>query len=103
LDEIMMNTSARETLHTLKEMHVTPRDPTQDIRSRKIVDANGEALGKIEGLLIDDQENKVRFLRVASGGFLGIGQDKALIPVEAITKIGEDAEGSPGLFIAQCT
>ena len=58
--------------------------------ARKIVDANGEALGKIEGLLIDDQENKVEFLRVASGGFLGIGQDKALIPVEAITKITDD-------------
>ncbi len=86
----MMSTSATETLHTLKEMHVTPRDPAQDIRSRKIEDANGESLGKIEGLLIDDQENKVRFLRVASGGFLGVGQDTALIPVEAITKIGKD-------------
>ncbi len=86
----MMNTSAKETLHTLKEMQLTPRDPAQDIRSRKIVDVNGESLGKIEGLLIDDQENKVRFLRVASGGFLGIGQDKALIPVDAITKITDD-------------
>ncbi|CAN5455051.1 hypothetical protein BH09MYX1_BH09MYX1_26820 [soil metagenome] len=84
------STSAKVTLHTMKEMHVTPRDPAQDIRSRKIVDTRGEPLGKIEALLVDDQEDKVRFLRVASGGFLGIGRDKALIPVEAITEITDD-------------
>lgn len=86
----MMSTSAKETLHNLKEMHLTPRDPAQDIRMRKIVDANGAPLGTIGGLLVDDQENKVRFLRVTSGGFLGLGQDEALIPVEAITRIEED-------------
>ncbi len=86
----MENTSAKETLHTLKEMHLTPRDAAQDIRSRKIVDVDGASLGKIGGLIVDDQEHRVRFLRVTSGGFLGLGQDEALIPVEAITKIDDD-------------
>jgi hypothetical protein len=32
----------------------------------------------------------VRFLEVASGGFLGIGEKTFLIPVDAITRIHED-------------
>jgi PRC-barrel domain len=41
--------------------------------------------------MIDDLERKVRFIEVASGGFLGIGETKFLIPVDAITKITDDA------------
>jgi sporulation protein YlmC with PRC-barrel domain len=51
------------------------------------VDNNGEDLGKVEDLLIDDQENKVRLLRVGEGGFLGIGKQHYLIPVDAIASI----------------
>jgi sporulation protein YlmC with PRC-barrel domain len=83
-------TSSRETLHTLKERHLKPLDPAEDIRHRKLVDANGDPLGKIEGLLVDDHDDKVRFLRVQAGGFLGIGTSESLVPVEAITKIDED-------------
>lgn len=83
-------TSAKRTLRTLNEADMTTRDKAEDIRDRKVVDVAGEEIGKIDALLIDDQENKVRFLRVASGGFLGMGKSKVLIPVEAIKKIDED-------------
>jgi sporulation protein YlmC with PRC-barrel domain len=55
-----------------------------------VIDANDDEIGKIDELLIDDDELKVRFLRVASGGILGIGRDKVLIPVEAIAAIEDD-------------
>ena len=83
-------TSAKRTLRTLNDADLTTRDKAEDIRDRRVVDAAGEEIGKIDALLIDDQENKVRFLRVASGGFLGMGKSKVLIPVEAIKKIEED-------------
>lgn len=83
-------TSAKRTLRTLSDADLTTRDKAEDIRHRKVVDAAGQEMGKIDALLIDDQEHKVRFLRVASGGFLGIGKSKVLIPVEAIKKIDED-------------
>jgi len=35
-------------------------------------DKDGRDLGTIEGLLIDEAERKVRFMEVASGGFLGL-------------------------------
>jgi len=85
-----MTISAKRTLQSMRDAHLTTRDSAEDIRSRKVLDAAGEDIGEIEALLIDDQEEKVRFLRVASGGFLGIGQSKVLIPVEAISKIDHD-------------
>jgi sporulation protein YlmC with PRC-barrel domain len=64
--------------------------PAEDIRGRKVLDANGKDIGEIDDLMIDDTEKKVRFIRVASGGFLGMGQTKFLIPVDAITRITND-------------
>jgi sporulation protein YlmC with PRC-barrel domain len=83
-----MATSAKRTFQAMRDAHLTTRDRAEDIRKRKVVDAAGKDVGEIEALLIDDQEEKVRFLRVASGGFLGMGEAKVLIPVEAISKIG---------------
>jgi sporulation protein YlmC with PRC-barrel domain len=55
-----------------------------------VVDTVGRVVGKVDGLLIDNQEAKVRFLEVVSGGFLGLGKDTMLIPVDAIAKIEGD-------------
>jgi sporulation protein YlmC with PRC-barrel domain len=85
-----MATSARRTLQPMQDAHFTTRDRAEDIRHRKVVDAAGKDIGEIDALLIDDQEKKVRFLRIASGGFLHLGQSKVLVPVEAITKIDHD-------------
>jgi len=62
----------------------------EDIRGRKVVDTKGEDVGDVDDLMIDDTEKKVRFLRVASGGFLGMGAQKFLIPVDAIKHIRDD-------------
>ncbi len=85
-----MVTSAMRTLEPMRDAHMTTRDPAEDIRSRKVLDAGGEEVGEIDELLVDEQDKKVRFLRVASGGFLGMGKSKVLIPVEAIRRIDED-------------
>ena len=65
-------------------------DPAEDIVGRNVVAASGEDIGKVDDLMIDDVENKVRFVRVASGGILGLGQTKFLIPVDAITRVTGD-------------
>lgn len=62
-------------------------DPAEDVRGRKILDKLGEEIGEVDDLLVDDREHKVRFLRVAAGGFLGLGETKFLVPVDAITKV----------------
>ncbi|MCA2219030.1 PRC-barrel domain-containing protein [Jidongwangia harbinensis] len=65
-------------------------DPTEDIRGRKVEDRNGEDLGKVDDLLIDAEEGRIRFLRVEHGGILGIGATASFIPIDAITRIAED-------------
>jgi sporulation protein YlmC with PRC-barrel domain len=61
-----------------------------DIRGYEVVDRNGDQVGKVDDLMIDDQENRVRFIRVGSGGFLGIGQDHYLVPIEAVSRVNDE-------------
>ena len=86
-----MEIEGMATLHQLSDSQLTVKDPGEDIRGRKVLDKDGEDVGSIDDLMIDDRDSKVRFLVVASGGFLGMGQTKFLIPVDAVTKVADDA------------
>ncbi|MEO6876317.1 MAG: PRC-barrel domain-containing protein [Opitutaceae bacterium] len=78
------------TLQTLKEADETilPRD--QDIRGRDVIAKDGEKIGKVDALFVDEAESKIRYLRIESGGFLGIGEKKFLLPIDAISSIDQD-------------
>lgn len=78
------------TLIRLEETGLQLAEPADDIRGRQLIDLNGEEIGKIEGLLIDQTERRVQFLEVGSGGFLGLGKMRQLVPVQAITNVGPD-------------
>lgn len=86
-----MATSNTNRLIRLGDTDRTVADPDEDIRGRDVTDSNGEDIGKVSGLLIDDEEGKVRLIEIASGGFLGIGKDTTFMPVDAITSITDDA------------
>jgi sporulation protein YlmC with PRC-barrel domain len=77
---------ATTMLRTLSDTGETVANVDEDIRGRKVLDDAGEEIGAVDGLMIDDQET-VRFLRVASGGFLGLDRTRVMIPVEAITRV----------------
>jgi sporulation protein YlmC with PRC-barrel domain len=74
-------------LRKLRDSGQTVSPSAEDVRGRTVKDKDGQELGKVHDLLIDDQEHKVRFLLVEHGGFLGLGETKSFIPVDAITKI----------------
>jgi PRC-barrel domain. len=78
------------TFSRLRDSHKTVASSDVDIRGRMVRDRDGQEVGKVEGLLIDDVEKRVRFMEVASGGFLGIGETKSFIPVDAISRITDD-------------
>jgi sporulation protein YlmC with PRC-barrel domain len=86
-----MTAPTGDTLVPLSESTLTVSDPRADVRGRKVVDATGEEVGTVDDLLVDDAEVKVRMLRVKHGGFLGIGADHFLIPVDAISSVTDDA------------
>lgn len=67
----------------------TVADKNEDIRGYTVRTAAGEEIGKVDELLVDVAEEKVRFLIAASVGFLGIGKDITFIPVDAVRSINE--------------
>lgn len=71
----------------LRESILTLADDSQDVRGRIMLDREGREVGKVEDLLIDEEEHKVRFLLVGTGGFLHLGRTHYLIPVDAITQV----------------
>ena len=85
----MAQTQPPETLVRLSDSKLTVANRAEDIRGREVLDKNGGNLGKVDDLMIDDVEHKVRFPQVESGGFLGLGETRILIPVDAITKIDD--------------
>ncbi|MBD0841431.1 MULTISPECIES: PRC-barrel domain-containing protein [unclassified Streptomyces] len=64
--------------------------PEDDVRGRTVTDRSGNELGKVGDLLVDEAEHKVRFLLLEHGGFLGIGEKKSYVPVDAVAEVTED-------------
>ncbi len=101
-----MTTTSPSRLVKLGDTNLAVRDPREDVRGRIVIDQSGDEIGHVDGLLIDDQERRVRFLQVASGGILGLGEQRFLVPVDAvlglddnqlvIDQTGEHVAGSPG-------
>src|ERR687897_1443302 len=65
-------------------------NPEDDLRSKDVYDAEGQRIGSVEDLYIDRKEREVRFLEVGTGGFLGIGEKRFLVPVESVVEVAED-------------
>jgi sporulation protein YlmC with PRC-barrel domain len=79
-------TNARNLL-SVNDEALSLNDSAEDVRNYTVVDRDGEDIGQVDDLLVDDGEHKVRFLRIKEGGFLGIGAKYFLIPVDAIARI----------------
>lgn len=100
-------------LHRISQTLLTVKSPDRDVRGRAVVDSAGAPIGVVDDLLIDLQEEKVRFLRVAVGGILGVGAAHHLVPTAAITAITphavhidrsrEHVVGGPGYDVALTT
>ena len=55
-----------------------------------VYDVDGEEIGTVGDVYVDQAERKMRFLDVAAGGFLGLGERHFLIPIELVGEISED-------------
>ena len=87
----MEHAQQRPNLVKLSEVEeLLLEEPWQDIRGLDVMDVNGEQIGSVEDLYLDDREEGLvrapRFLDVSAGGFLGIGKKHFLIPVEEVSR-----------------
>jgi sporulation protein YlmC with PRC-barrel domain len=85
-----MSERSAAMLTRLRDTDQVFSDPADDIRGRRVKDLGGEDLGKIDELLVDTDEHRVRLLRVEHGGILGIGASASFIPAEAVRDVTED-------------
>jgi sporulation protein YlmC with PRC-barrel domain len=86
---MMHPTRAGIGLIRLGDSDFVPANPEEDVRGKDVYDAQGQRIGSVGDLYIERQEREVRFLEVGTGGFLGIGEKRFLIPVEAVTQVAE--------------
>ena len=56
----------------------------RDIEEIEVVTADGEDLGEVENVLVDATGNPVA-VSVEVGGFLGVGDDDRIIPMDRLT------------------
>jgi uncharacterized protein YrrD len=82
-----MTTHDFATLSLLGDSDLTVADGEEDIRGRTVKAKDGTEMGTVDDLLIDKDDRRVCFIRVESGGILGMGETKVFIPIEAITMI----------------
>lgn len=50
----------------------------------KVVNPGGDELGKIEDVMVDVQSNRIAYVVLSFGGFLGIGDKLFAVPWEAL-------------------
>jgi sporulation protein YlmC with PRC-barrel domain len=81
------------TMMRLSDSDQVVADPGHDIRGRKVLDRDGNEIGKVDDLLIDTEQKKVRMLRIEHGGLFGIGATPLFIPVEAVERVTDDEVG----------
>jgi hypothetical protein len=55
------------------------------MKGEKVTNMNGDELGKIEDVMIDQDKGKIAYVVIKFGGFLGIGDKEFAIPWEALT------------------
>ena len=84
------STQAGVGLVRMGESDFVPANLEDDLRGKDVYDAEGQRVGSVEDLYIDRREREVRFLEVGAGGFLGIGEKRFLVPVEAVVKVSEE-------------
>ena len=70
-------TQYHATLSKLTGTGMTVNNATDDMRGRKVTDADGKDVGKVHDVFVDGRERKARFLLVEHGGFVGIGEKKS--------------------------
>ncbi len=74
-------------LRKLNDSEMVLADTGDDVRGHAVIDRDGNEVGEVSALMLDDAESRVRVLQVKAGGFLGIGERTFLVPVDAVTKV----------------
>lgn len=71
----------------LGDSELTLAEEQDDVRGMTVMDVRDHRVGEVEEILLDAEERRARLLVVASGGILGLGEHKRLVPVDAVSRV----------------
>jgi sporulation protein YlmC with PRC-barrel domain len=72
-----------------QENNLPAFDEIEPLRWKVLIDCDGEKIGTIESIEVDEDTQRVEFLEVGRGGFLGFGAERFLVPVTRIVEVEE--------------
>ncbi len=61
----------------------------EELRWKVLVGDDGERIGTIETIVSDEDVDRVEFIEVGRGGFLGFGAERFLVPVTVILRVDD--------------
>ena len=64
-------------------------EDVEGLRWRVLIDCDGERIGTIEDIERHEDSDRVEFLQIGRGGFLGFGAERFLVPVTAIVRVDD--------------
>ncbi len=64
-------------------------DAPDDLRDLVVVDPDAHRVGEIDGVVVDPADQRMRMLVVGSGGILGLGRVRRLVPVDAVLEVSD--------------
>ncbi|XAS74969.1 PRC-barrel domain-containing protein [Dermatophilaceae bacterium Sec6.4] len=70
------------TFHSLGRRGRTIDGIVGAVPGRMVQEKDHAEIGRVTDLLVDDREQKVRFVVVEHSGFLGMGTSRTLLPIE---------------------
>ena len=69
-----------------------------EIEGMKIQNQQGEEIGSVDKVVLDSQDGQIAYVVVTSGGFWGVGGEKAVIPWKAV-QLQQQAEGDKPMLM----
>lgn len=85
----MSRRGANLTRHELRRRLVLAV-PADDVRGLPVLDSDGHRVGDVDEIVVDEEDRRARLLVVASGGLLGFGETRSMVPVELVEHVGDN-------------
>ena len=86
----------RERMEVERRIETKPRGESQDflpagtIKGYKVVNTNGDNLGKVEDLMIDLSNGRVAYAALSLGGFMGMSDKLFAVPWQALSYMPDE-------------
>jgi sporulation protein YlmC with PRC-barrel domain len=82
-------TASQFGLVPLGDSNLVLANGEDDVRGMPVLDPDGHRIGEVHEIVVDEEERRARLLVVASGGVLGLGKHKRLVPVDAVARVDD--------------